>query len=387
MNGLDLVLVMLAVIAAIGGWRLGFLHRLAGWIGAGMGLALAIVLLPSVVERLGLDNDTTIFLVCTAVLVLFASIGQAIGASIGARMRQEVDTAGARSLDSVGGALLGVLGVGVIAWLVVPVMADTAGWAAASARGSVISRLVDEHLPDPPPQIAELERQLAGGQYPQLFTGLRPAPDTPPPPSGSTVSAELLDRSARSVVRIQGEACDRVQSGSGFVIDPGLVVTNAHVVAGTDDLTLETPDGARRHEVWSCRSTRAPTSPSSRPTWTGEPLPVSAPTVGDQGLVLGFPGGGPFAPSPFEVAERLGATGYDIYDSALVERDLLALSSELEPGDSGSAVLRDDGSVIGVAVAVAPDRPLVAYALDADELASLGAGADGSAVDTGPCIH
>ena len=386
MNGLDLLLVMLAVVAAVGGWRLGFLHRLSGWIGAGMGLALAIVVLPSVVERLGLDSDTTIFLVCTAILVLLASIGQAIGASIGSRMRQEVDTSAARSLDSLGGALLGVVGVAVLAWLVVPVMADTAGWAAASARGSVISRLVDEHLPDPPPQIAELERQLAGGQYPELFAGLRPAPDTPPPPSGSTVSAELLDRSARSVVRIQGEACDRVQSGSGFVIDTGLVVTNAHVVAGTDDLTLETPDGARG------RGVVVAFDPSTDLALVAtdlerEPLPVDAPTVGDRGLVLGFPGGGPFAPSPFEVAERLDATGYDIYDSALVERDLLALSSELEPGDSGSAVLRDDGTVIGVAVAVAPDRPLVAYALDAAELESLGVGADGSEVDTGPCIR
>ena len=378
MNGLDLVLVLLAVVAAVGGWRLGFLHRLSGWIGAGMGLALAIVTLPTVVERLGLDSDTTIFLVCTAVLVLFASIGQA--------MRQEVDTPAARTVDAVGGALLGILGVGVIAWLVVPVMADTAGWAAASARGSIISRLVDEHLPDPPPQIAALERQLAGGQYPQLFTGLRQAPDTPPPPTGSTVGPELLDRAARSVVRIQGEACDRIQSGSGFVVQQGVVVTNAHVVAGTDELTLETPDGA------SARGVVVTFDPATDLALVAtdlqrDPLPVSAPVVGDRGLVLGFPGGGDFAPSPFEVAERLDATGYDIYDSQLVERDLLALSSQLEPGDSGSAVLRDDGSVIGVAVAVAPDQPLVAYALDAGELESLGADADGNRVDTGPCIR
>lgn len=386
MNGLDLLLILLAVVAAVGGWRLGFVHRLSGWIGAGLGLALGIVALPSIVDRLGLGTDTTIFLVCTAVLVLFASIGQGIGASVGAKVRQGVDSPGGRSADAVGGALLGIVGVGVIAWLVVPVMADTAGWAAASARGSVISRLVDEHLPDPPPQIAALERQLAGGQYPQLFTGLRAAPDTPPPPTGSSVSAEMLERSARSVVRIQGDACDRIQSGSGFVVADGLVVTNAHVVAGTGALTLETPDGERAsgQVVTFDPGTDLALVATDLDR---EPLPVATPTVGDQGLVLGFPGGGDFAPSPFEVAERLDATGYDIYDSNLVGRDLLALSSQLEPGDSGSAVLRDDGTVIGVAVAVAPDRPLVAYALDATELEALGEGADGSRVDTGPCIR
>lgn len=386
MNGLDLLLIIVAVIAAVGGWRLGFLHRLSGWIGAGMGLALAIVVLPSVVDRLGLAADTTIFLVCTAVLVLFASIGQAIGASVGARMRQEVDTPAARSLDAVGGALLGVVAVAVLAWLVVPVMADTAGWAAASARGSVISRLVDEHLPEPPPQIAALERQLAGGQYPQLFTGMRPAPDTPPPPSGSTVSAEQLEAAARSVVRIQGEACNRIQSGSGFVVGDGLVVTNAHVVAGTGQLTLVTPDGARAEGVVVTFDPRTDLALVATDL-DRAPLPVATPVVGDRGLVMGFPGGGDFDPSPFEVAQRMKATGYDVYDAALVERDLLALSGELEPGDSGSAVLRDDGAVIGVAVAVAPDRPLVAYALDASELDALGGGSDGSPVDTGLCIR
>lgn len=386
MNGLDLLLILLAVIAAAGGWRLGFLHRLSGWIGAGMALALAIVVLPSIVERLRLDSDTAIFLVCTAVLVLFASIGQGIGASVGSRMRQEVDTPGAQYLDSAGGALLGIVGVGLIAWLVVPVMADTAGWAAASARGSVISRLVDEHLPAPPPQIEALERQLAGGQYPQLFTGLEPARDTPPAPSGSTVSQDLLDTAARSVVRVQGTACDRIQSGSGFVAADGLIVTNAHVVAGTDELTVETPDGERGAGtvvVFEPGTDLAVVATDlDRPS-----LPVATPRVGDRGLVLGFPGGGDFAPSPFEVAERFDATGYDIYDSRLIERDLLALSSQLEPGDSGSAVLRDDGSVIGVAVAVAPDRAELAYALDATELDGLLDGATGARADTGPCIR
>ena len=83
---------------------------------------------------------------------------------------------------------------------------------------------------------------------------------------------------------------------------------------------------------------------------------------------MGFPGGGSFDPSPFEVGELIEARGYDIYDNTVVDRAVLALAAELEPGDSGSAVLRSDGSVIGIAVAVAPDRPEVAYALNSDEL-------------------
>ncbi|HMV75566.1 MAG TPA: trypsin-like peptidase domain-containing protein, partial [Microthrixaceae bacterium] len=115
-------------------------------------------------------------------------------------------------------------------------------------------------------------------------------------------------------------------------------------------------------------------------------LTLDAPRTGDRGLVMGFPGGGPLAPSPFEVAETLHATGLDIYDRREVRRDLLVLASDLQPGDSGSAVVRSDGTVIAVAVAIAPDRDGVAYALDRSELDALLARPRGATVDTGECV-
>jgi S1-C subfamily serine protease len=115
------------------------------------------------------------------------------------------------------------------------------------------------------------------------------------------------------------------------------------------------------------------------------PLDLAAPEEGDQGLVLGFPGGGPFSPSPFEIGQLLDARGFDIYDDATVDREILALASALEPGDSGSAVLRADGAVVGVAVAVAPDRAEVAYALNSSELAELLSSPVTGVVSTGPC--
>lgn len=386
MNGLDLLLLGLAALAAYGGWRLGFVRRFSGWVGTAVGIGLAIVLLPSLVGRLSLGSDLAIVAVCTALLVLLASIGQGLGASIGSRLRQEVDSPAGRQLDAVGGSLLGIVAVVVLAWLVVPVMADANGWPAASARGSTLARLVDEHLPEPPPQITDLERELAGGGYPQLFTNLRAAPDIASAPPDSPVPQGVLDVAARSAVRLRSEACGRVQSGSGFVVQPGVVATNAHVVAGADQLTLETPDGTRAEGVVISFDPAVDlalvATDLDRP-----PLTLARPAPGEQGLVLGFPGGGPFEPSPFEVGDLLAARGLDIYDAATVDRELLALAAALAPGDSGSAVLRADGEVIGVAVAVAPDQPEVAYALNATELdAVLDRGATGR-VDTGPCTR
>jgi len=385
-NGLDLILLALALFAAAGGWRLGFLRRLSGWVGVAVGLGVGILVAPTAVGWFRIDSDLGVLLVGTALLVLMASIGQGVGALIGARLRRGVDSEHGRNLDALGGGVLGVGAVVVLAWLIVPVMADTEGWPSASARGSLIAGAVDEWLPDPPAQIRELERQLVQGGYPRMFSELRRAPDIPAPPLDSTVSPELLDAAARSSVRVQGDACGRRQSGSGFVVAPGLVATNAHVVAGTDGLVLRTADGepASGQVVAFDPGTDLALVAT---TLDRPPLELGSPAVGDRGLVMGFPGGGSFEPSTFEVGDSFSATGYDIYDRSLVDRDLLALASELEPGDSGSAVLRSDGAVIGVAVAVAPDRPAVAYALDAASVAPLVSAAGGDPVDTGACLR
>ena len=166
---------------------------------------------------------------------------------------------------------------------------------------------------------------------------------------------------------------------------PGLVATNAHVVAGTTDVELVTTDGDRVDAEVVAFDPRTDLALLS--TRLDRPvLGTGAGGVGDRGLVMGFPGGGPFRPSPFEVGESLDATGFDIDDRDEVRRDLVVLASDLEPGDSGSAVVRADGAVVAVAVAIAPDRPGVAYALDQAQLVDLLARPRAGEVGTGECI-
>lgn len=384
MNGLDVALVAMAIVAAVGGWRLGFLRRFSAWLGAAGGLAIAIVLAPGLVQRMGLDSDVAVLLVVTALLVLLASIGQGLGSVIGNQLSQEVESPAVRQFDAFGGTLLGILAVAVLAWLVLPVMTGTEGWASESARGSFFADIIATRLPDPPPQIQELEQNLIDGNYPQLFADVRDVPDIPPAPTGSPVSQEMLDEIAPSAVRLQSEACDRIQSGSGFFVGPGLVATNAHVVAGTDGIDLLSADGGRGSGQVIAFDPAVDLA-LVRTEMDRPALRLAPPDEGEQGLVLGFPGGGTFDPSPFEVGQLIRAKGYDIYDSATVDRDVLALAAALAPGDSGSAVLRDDGAVIGIAVAVAPDQPELAYALDSSELQGLLGESLAGAVGTGRC--
>lgn len=384
MNGLDLLFALAAAAAVIGGWSLGFLRRLSGWIGAAIGIALAIVLTPILIRRLGLPSDLAVLGVSGAVFLLLTSAGQALGGQAGSRARRGVRSRVGHRADSFGGSLLGVLGVAVVAWLVVPVMAQASGWPAATVRESAVARVVTDYFPAAPDQVSQIERELAGGEFPKIFTGLRQAPKIDAPPANSPLTPTEIKSASRSVVRIQAPACGRIQSGSGFFAGDGVVVTNAHVVAGSGRISLIDASGFDHPGQvihFDPKVDLAIISTSfDRPAFR-----LSSPEVGDKGLVMGFPGGGDLDPSPFSVGREIKAKGYDIYESTLVTRDLLVLASQLQPGDSGSAVVRGDGSVIGVAVAIAPDDGSVAYAITSGTLQSVMDKADPSAADTGPC--
>ncbi len=384
MNPLDVLVAVAAVSAVVAGWRMGFLTRVFGWVGAGLGLLAALVFIPRLVDRLDTDSRAVLAIASVMGALVLVTLGQGLGAALGARLRPGQDVRHWRVADAAGGAALGVAVVVGIVWLLLPVLSSADGWAASLSRNSRVAGVINGLLPEPPPILDELERRLDEGDFPELFADLQPAPDLPPPPAGSTIDAATLEQLARGVVRIEGQACESIQTGSGFAIAPGLVVTNAHVVAGTDESTLETPDGRRgtgRVVAFDPRVDLAVVA-TDLPL---EVLPTGEPEPGDTGLVLGFPGGGPFDPSPFRVGELLDALGFDIYDRDQVARSLVVLSAELEPGDSGSAVVRDDGRVVAVAVAIAPDRPGVAYALRVEDVLDDLSGVGGP-VETGSCL-
>ena len=115
-------------------------------------------------------------------------------------------------------------------------------------------------------------------------------------------------------------------------------------------------------------------------------LPIGTSATGQRGGVFGHPGGEPLRIAPFEIARQIRAMGRDIYGTTRTERDVLELSASLRPGDSGSALVDPSGTVVGVAFAIAPDRPDVAYALSTDELRAVLAQPRSGVVSTGECV-
>ncbi len=227
-------------------------------------------------------------------------------------------------------------------------------------------------------------QSLVGDDLPRVFDDLRPTPDVGPPPASSGLTQEVTDAVVPSVVKVEGEACGRIQDGSGFVVAPGLVVTNAHVVAGEERSDVLTSSGQRLPGVAVAFDPDRDLAVLSVAGLDAPGLPLADATDGDIGGVFGFPGGGDLRIAPFSVVRQIRALGRDIYDDGRTEREVLELAADLAPGDSGSALVAPDGTVIGVAFAIAPDRPGVAYALTVDELEAVLAGDLSSAVSTGP---
>ena len=173
------------------------------------------------------------------------------------------------------------------------------------------------------------------------------------------------------------------------MLAPERVVTNAHVVAGVPDPTVQVLGEGEELEA------TVVVFDSDRDLAVLDVPGLTAPALAqgtelgrsDPAMVLGFPLGGPFTTSPARVRQVLDARGQDIYGRGGVTREVYSLYAQVRPGNSGGPVVNPAGALVGVVFATSLDDPNTGYALTLDEAAPVltaGVGAT-SPVDVGPC--
>lgn len=391
MNSLDLLLLLTVFSVAVGGYRLGFLTRAASWIGMIVGFLLSALLIPVVIRLFDVGDPWSRFVLALIFMVVGAFLGFSAGLLAGSTLRRYVPRGPLRVVDRSAGALAGIFGFVLLVWLlVIPVMANQPGWPAQAVRNSSVARAIDRNLGEPPDSLHALERLIGQPNFPKVFEGLRPAIDSGPPPATSGLSQAVVESVAESTVRIEGRArCDRIQDGSGFVVAPETVVTNAHVVAGDrPGISVYLLDVRRPFTgTVTVFDTERDLAVLHVPGLDAPALAVGDADVGTVGAVFGHPGGQPeLRVAPARVTREVDAIGRDLYDRSSIQRDVYILAASLEPGDSGSAFVDGTGKVVGVAFAIAPDRPDVAYALTSTELRAALALDQGNQVSTGACL-
>ena len=368
MNLLDVLLGAALVSAVVGGYRVGLVARVASWIGALGGFVLVLRLLPELLRRFDDMAPTTRLLLTLAALLGGAALGGALGEMVGHTLRRAVP-APARVLDRAGGGVFGAVGLVVALWLLVPVVAQVPGQAARLARNSAILGAIDEALPRPPDASQAVQRLVGDARFPAVFDDLRPAPDIGPPPEELAIDPAVVARAVASTVNVESEGCGGLHEGSGFTVAPDTVVTNAHVVAGGERIRLRRPDGRLVRATIVSFDDDRDLAVLSAPELGLPPLPIGEAVEGAQGAVLGYPGGqNTVRVAPAVIWDEQPTIGRDIYGGDRTRRQVLFLAAALRSGDSGAALIDTSGRVVGVAFAIAPDRPGTAYAVDDSEL-------------------
>jgi S1-C subfamily serine protease len=386
LNLLDLFIVVTAGAAAYGGYRLGFLARIFSWAGLAIGALVADRFLPDVVSFFSSSDPQIRLIAAISFLVGASMLGQGIGLAVGSLLHAALPMgAGFRQGDRIAGSVLGVVGVLAAVWVLTPALAAVPGWPADAALGSAIAHVVDDLAPHPPETMQALRRFVQDGTFPAVFNELRRSPTVGPPPIEGLPEA-VHQRVVQSTVKVTGEACRRIQEGSGFAAMPDMIVTNAHVVAGEKAPRVETPQGKNLAATVVLFDTNRDLALLRVPGLSEQPLQVGKAKEGDTGAVYGHPGGGDLRAAPAKISQELIAVGRDIYDRTDTRRSIFVLAAALRPGDSGAALIDKAGAVVGVAFAIAPDKPGVSYALTDKELRPVLAAAGTTAVSTGGCL-
>ncbi len=390
MNALDVVAILVVVLAAIAGFRSGALPQLGGLTGALLGAILGLTVLPAFAEPLaGLDPLPRALAVLGGILVL-VGIGEALGSTLGRRLGDGLGSGIFGAVDDIFGAAVGVLQAVLVVWLVGSFLAISPFPRLASlAQTSVVVRALDEVGPAPEAVAGEVADLLDDSGLPDLFIGLEPLPAPPVARPTDPEAAAVARKAEGSTVKVTSSACGAILSGSGVVVSPGYVVTNAHVVAGART-TRVVLGGATFDAIPVLFDPELDVALLRAAKLKAPPMRFSAtdPKRGIGGAALGYPGGGGLAAVPAAVARRLDATGRDIYDDQLVTRAVLELRADIEQGDSGGPLVLKDGTIGGLVFAEARTDPSVGYALTPTSVATRIAPAIGrvTEVDTGPCI-
>ena len=237
MDVVDVVLVVAVVAAAVHGLRLGAVVQVLTYAGFWVGLLLGALLSIAVVSPVRSGAFRTFV---TLVLVLGLSLALGIGGRVvGSWYNVTLRRHHLGPLDSILGVAVAVAAVLLTAWVLANVFSQSRyTWLSSAIARSQVLRTVDNVMPPVPSAFARVEGFLDSGGFPPVFAELAPAIAGPVSVPSSAQSSSLAGRALQSTVKVIGVACGYQLEGSGFVVAPGMVATNAHVVAGESATTV-----------------------------------------------------------------------------------------------------------------------------------------------------
>lgn len=368
---LDVLLVLLLFAWTVNGYRQGFALSIGGILGVILGAIGAFFAIPLVTRLVGTSSwRLPIILIAVIGLIL---AGLALGTAVGRLIGRGVPKGPLRLVDRILGALFSAVATAiVISMLAFSIGSLGVPFVSAAIHSSRVVSAIDAITPPP---INALESDVRGAVtqqgIPRLLDSIGIGTPLPIPSTGMTAAQQA---SIRSVMKITGNAyaCGQNQSGSGFVVAPGRILTNAHVVAGVTQPVILAPGGGS----WTGRvvffdpvndlAVIAVTGMQRASLTIGTTLDRGATAVFD-----GYPGGGPFASKPAAVEGVSTVRVSDIYGKHPADREVYSLAADVEQGNSGGPLLDSAGHVAGLIFAKSSTTKDVGFALTTNEIAPI----------------
>ncbi|MFD9029507.1 MarP family serine protease [Streptomyces parvulus] len=389
MDLLDVLLVLVVLVYAASGYRRGLVAgcvSLAGFVG---GAALGVWALPWVTD-FATPGSTSATVLAVVTVLLPAIVVHELAGRLALRLRRELDAGPLRVADGIGGAAANAVAALIVAWVAASVLAASSSSLLTSAiRDSTLLGAVQRAMPDTTPAwFSGATSALAEAGFPQVFNPFEnEATARVAEPSGDSVTAAATRAAQRSTVKVEGVTGTQGREGSGFVFAPERVMTNAHVVAGIDDPTVRIGGVGPSYEA------RVVLFDPAKDVAVLYVPGLTAPVLrfdddaerGDAAVVAGYPQDGDLDLRAATVANRIRATGQNIYSDANVTREIYSIRSTVRPGNSGGPLLTTAGRVYGVVFARSTSDAGTGYVLTAAEVAAdAERAADATAaVDTG----
>lgn len=392
--GTDIGLAIVGIIIALGGWRRGALVGAASLAGFIVGVWIGGRILPRVLgwmsgQGWSLAGHPT--LVAFVVLLGCALILQAVGYGISGAIRRRLGDGVVRGVDSVGGVAVSLIAAAAVVWLAAGFIRTTSvmplNRAVADSR---VVASIDRVAPVPSSQaLGSISNFLQRSGFPRVFNGQPERIKTVGPPDAEVPSA-VLNKSG-SVVRVTttAPACHSGSEGSGWVTTKDRVVTNAHVVAGSGRIAVQTRGGRPQEAKLIAFDPARDVAVLRVDGLDADPLKTTEElSRGDAAVAAGYPGNGPFTLSPARVRRPVVARGLDIYGSHSTERDIYSLRTKVRSGNSGGPLLDANGHVAGMIFARSTAHSDTGYALSMDEVRpALKKSSSSDGVGSGKCLR
>jgi S1-C subfamily serine protease len=373
-NMLDWVLIVLVLLYAVSGYWQGFITGAFATVGLLAGGLIGVWLAPT-----ALGNATPSILVSLAavfIVIVCASLGQALFQVAGARLRDKITWQPVRALDAVGGAALSAVAALLVAWaLGVALSGSGLRGITPMVRDSRILAEVNSLLPaTASSQLSAFNDVVGTTFFPRYLEPFAPERIVPVPPGPQRILTDPdVQRAAADVVRIRSaNQCSQGIEGSGFVYAPDRIMTNAHVVAGVDSPLIDVQNSSVSGRV-VYYNPDIDVAVIAVPTGTLRPLRFATAAAGDGVAILGYPQNGPYDVQAARVRADQRLRSPDIYGHGTVIRDVLSLRGLIRPGNSGGPVVDSAGHVVGVVFAASVTSSDTGYALSSQQVAQAAA--------------